>query len=376
MAKLYTNRVYETTTTTGTGAITMAGAVAGFFTWAAKVASGSTVDYVIVSSAGTGLAEVEVGRGTWTTTLSRDTVLQSSNAGALVNFSAGSKDVFLTVVAEDLPYLDMANTFTPPVNASAITVATQTHTASAPAWNMAQTWNNVAVAFTAEFTNVTNTASAAGSLLKDMQVGGVSQWNCSKGGATAQLGVCIGPLGASGAPTYSFAGSATTGLYSRATNTTAITCNSTDVMEWTATLCRMKSNISLQWFSGTLAAGVADTGLSRISAGLIGVGTGVAGSFAGDLKLRQLYPDFTNTATVGAVTINKSCGQCILAAAAAAVVVTNSLVTVNSQVFCTIAQNDATATIKNVVAATGSFTVTATAAATANCAINFLVMNQ
>lgn len=90
---------------------------------------------------------------------------------------------------------------------------------------------------------------------------------------------------------------------------------------------------------------------------------------------RRLYLDFTNTGTVGAVTINKACGRVIVAAAATSVVVTNSIVTAASNIMCTIAQNDATAVIKNVVAAAGSFTINLNAAATANCAVNFLVVN-
>lgn len=87
------DRVRETTTTTGTGSVTLAGAVTGFQTFAA-IGNGNTTYYAI---AGQGTSEWEVGIGTYTasgTTLSRDTVLSSSSAGAKVNFSAGTKDVF------------------------------------------------------------------------------------------------------------------------------------------------------------------------------------------------------------------------------------------------------------------------------------------
>lgn len=137
------------------------------------------------------------------------------------------------------------------------------------------------------------------------------------------------------------------------------------------------SNGLMSWGNqvNTFSGSSTDAAIRRESAGLLGITNGSGATYR-DLKLRQLYPDFTNTGTVGAVTINKACGQAILAAAATQVVVTNNLVTANSQILCTIAQNDATATIKNVVAAAGSFTITATAAATANTAINFLVLNQ
>lgn len=92
------DRVRDTTTTTGTGNITLAGsAPSGFRTFASAFgASATIVPYAIV-----GGAEWEIGWGelTGSTTLIRTRVLASSNAGALVTFSAGSKDVFATVPA-------------------------------------------------------------------------------------------------------------------------------------------------------------------------------------------------------------------------------------------------------------------------------------
>jgi hypothetical protein len=94
------DRVKETTTTTGTGAVTLAGASPGYQSFASGIGNGYTTAYTIV---GQTTAEWEVGTGTYTaagTTLSRDTVLSSSNAGGLVNFSAGTKDVFVEYPAE------------------------------------------------------------------------------------------------------------------------------------------------------------------------------------------------------------------------------------------------------------------------------------
>lgn len=76
--------------------------------------------------------------------------------------------------------------------------------------------------------------------------------------------------------------------------------------------------------------------------------------------------------TTGAQTINKGSGSVNFAGAATTLVVTNSLVTASSLVFAT---NDGTATIKNVVAGVGSFTITLTAAASAETKVNFLVIN-
>lgn len=92
------DRVKETTTTTGTGTITLAGAATGYQSFSA-IGNGNSTYYTI---AGQTTSEWEVGIGTYTsvgTTLSRDTVLASSNAGSLVTFSAGTKDVFVVYPA-------------------------------------------------------------------------------------------------------------------------------------------------------------------------------------------------------------------------------------------------------------------------------------
>jgi hypothetical protein len=99
MPLVIADRVRETTTTTGTGTVTLAGAVTGFQTFSV-IGDGNTTYYTI---AGQGTNEWEVGIGTYTasgTTLARTTVLSSSNAGSLVNFSAGTKDVFVTMPSE------------------------------------------------------------------------------------------------------------------------------------------------------------------------------------------------------------------------------------------------------------------------------------
>ncbi len=92
---LLADRVRETSATTGTGTLTLAGAVAGYQGFNAAFANADTVYYVIQYA-----TEWEVGIGTvGTGTLSRDSVLASSNADALVPFSAGTKDVFVAYVA-------------------------------------------------------------------------------------------------------------------------------------------------------------------------------------------------------------------------------------------------------------------------------------
>lgn len=99
MAFVVADRVQETTTSTGTGTITLAGAATGFQSFAV-IGNGNTTTYTIADATG---SNWEVGIGTYTssgTTLSRNIVLSSSNSGSLVNFGAGTKNVFVTLPAE------------------------------------------------------------------------------------------------------------------------------------------------------------------------------------------------------------------------------------------------------------------------------------
>jgi len=91
----YADRVRETTTTTGTGAITLAGAVAQYQSFQSRVFVGDTCEYVILDANGTGW---EVGLGTLTasTTLARTTVYESSNSDSQIALSSGTHKVFLT----------------------------------------------------------------------------------------------------------------------------------------------------------------------------------------------------------------------------------------------------------------------------------------
>ena len=99
MARLF-DRVKETTTTTGTGDITLAGAVAQYVAFSSVYSVGDDqVPYAIVGQTGT---EWEVGLGTYSAsnTLRRDKVYTSSNSNAAVNFSAGTKDVWVNAAAD------------------------------------------------------------------------------------------------------------------------------------------------------------------------------------------------------------------------------------------------------------------------------------
>lgn len=111
MAHLTADRVRETTTTTGTGAITLAGAVVGFRAFSSVLSIGDTCYYSVASLPGT---EWEVGVGTYSAlnTLTRTTVLSSSNAGAAVTFSAGTKEIFITAAASRFLQADNTNNYT------------------------------------------------------------------------------------------------------------------------------------------------------------------------------------------------------------------------------------------------------------------------
>jgi hypothetical protein len=115
MALVFKDRVKETTTTTGTGTVTLAGAAAGYQSFSV-IGDGNTTYYALVSG-----NDWEVGIGTYTasgTTLSRDTVMESSNAGSAITLS-GTSDVFCTYAAEKSAYLDTTNTmYAPQVAAS------------------------------------------------------------------------------------------------------------------------------------------------------------------------------------------------------------------------------------------------------------------
>lgn len=106
MALIVKDRVKETTTTTGTGTVTLAGASTGFQSFAA-IGNGNTTYYAITSG-----NDYEVGLGTYTasgTTLSRATILESSNSGSAITLS-GTSDVFCTYPAEKAVVQDSDNT--------------------------------------------------------------------------------------------------------------------------------------------------------------------------------------------------------------------------------------------------------------------------
>ncbi len=115
MALVLNDRVKETTTTTGTGTISLGGAQTNFETFVAGVGNSNTTYYAIVHRSN---AEFEVGLGTITDaspdTLARTTIISSSNSDSAVNFSAGTKDVFCTLPASKAVHEDGSSDVTLP----------------------------------------------------------------------------------------------------------------------------------------------------------------------------------------------------------------------------------------------------------------------
>ena len=107
MALVINDRVKETSTTTGTGTLSLAGAVTGFETFVAGIGNSNTTYYAIVNTVN---AEFEVGLGTVTDaspdTLARTTIISSSNSDSAVDFAAGTKNVFCTLPASKSVILD------------------------------------------------------------------------------------------------------------------------------------------------------------------------------------------------------------------------------------------------------------------------------
>ena len=146
MALVLNDRVKETTTTTGTGNITFAGAVSGFDTFATGVGNDNTTYYAI---AHTTADEWEVGLGTLASdsaTMVRTTILTNSDGNtSAVDFAAGTKDIFCTfpasktmdmtlTTAGDILYASSANTPARLAKGTGLQVVQMNSGATAPEW--------------------------------------------------------------------------------------------------------------------------------------------------------------------------------------------------------------------------------------------------
>ena len=179
MALVLADRVRETTTTTGTGSVTLAGAYTGFQTFSSAVGNGNSTYYTIANVAS---GEWEVGIGSYASggnLLSRTTVLASSNGGSLVNFGAGVKDAFVTQPAERALYIASAGTgLESKVTAFTNGGIVYASSTSALATGSALTWNGSALAVTGTLSASLNTsalpAGPTGTILQIGQADGVA----------------------------------------------------------------------------------------------------------------------------------------------------------------------------------------------------------
>jgi hypothetical protein len=153
MALILKDRVKETTAVTSTGTATLLGAVTGYQSFSV-IGNGNTCYYTIAAQVAN---EWEVGIGTYTSPdqLSRDIVLSSSNSGSLVNFSAGTKDVFVTQPSSKAVYTDASNIINTSGNAATTVTFTQVNTTNLVASSVTLTAGTITTN-AANATDITN----------------------------------------------------------------------------------------------------------------------------------------------------------------------------------------------------------------------------
>ena len=239
MALVVKDRVRETSTTTGTGTITLNGAVTGFQGFSV-IGGGNTTYYTIVDAA---TGDWEVGIGTYfsgVNTLSRTTVLESSNAGNLVDFLAGTRDVFCTYPAERSIYTDAAGSIITPATASTLPVVSGGSGATTLTGYLK---GNGTSAFTASSTIPNTDISGLGTIstqnANSVAVTGGTIDGTTIGGSTAAAGTFTA-LGASGVATFSAGtasapaitttGDTNTGIFFPAADTIAFAEGGAEVM--------------------------------------------------------------------------------------------------------------------------------------------------
>ena len=276
--------------------------------------------------------------------------------------------------------------------------------ASTPFLNLSQTWNNAATTFTGVLVNVTDTASNSASLLQDWQVGGVKKasvtktggfysWNAFTDASNYERGVfdwtttantlTIGTqnAGTGSARGINFATGGTTAMAISSAQAVSIV-NGLTITGAGAFLDSTAGGMSIRAnnVTGALYFGTGGTTLRwgvESTGNFIPVATDTytLGKSGNAILGLYLSKTITSAGTTGAQTINKATGSVNFAAAATSLVVTNSLVTTSSVIVATVGTNDTTMKTVNAVAAAGSFTLTANAAATAETRVNFVVLN-
>jgi len=260
MALVLKDRVQETSTTTGTGTLTLAGAVTGYQSFSSAIGNGNTTFYGIYLNGG---SEWEVGIGTVAAgTLARTTVLASSNSGSAVNFSAGQKSVWVDYPASKAVFLDASGNISETIgNISGITGAI-----SSPNY--------------IQFNTSYATALSAGQLGWDgndslglgMSGGNVTQhigedqfFYCKASSAITkgQVVMFTGAVGASGVPTGAPATGITDGTYIMGIAAESIALNGFGLIQTFGTLRNINttgySDGDILWYDPSVTGGLTKT---------------------------------------------------------------------------------------------------------------------
>lgn len=193
----------------------------------------------------------------------------------------------------------------------ALTVGGATVTTDSPVLNLAQTWNAAGVAFTALKLNVTNTASAASSLLMDLQVGLVSQEKTDKAGNKTLTGIIKTADGANNANAYGFSGSTSLG-FSRLGSYLTIQASGGGV--WTAALrqidgigLQIYSTMCIGWAPGNPTDAFSDLRLYRDAAGTLAQRNGTSP------QTFRLANTWTNASNLEQLSIGWAANVCTIA---------------------------------------------------------------
>ena len=350
MAHDLVDAVGDTTSTTGTADFVIDGvALTGCVSFASALTNGLTYGYRCETSDKTS-CEVGSGTWTSaTSTLSRTSVSRSSNGGAKVSFASGAKSIGIVIQAQDFAsaatdanismsdittnnvsttkhgfapkapndatkFLDGTGAYSTPAGGApggsgteiqyrnagafaamsgsawddtnrALTMTGATVTTSNPVQSFTQTWNAGGVTFTGWKLNVTNTASAAGSMLTDFQVGSSSKAAIMATGALRIGSTYLSPTGSdfrAGTTDGGVDGAFRASRYRDDTNQVTVgTINSVSGL-----LLGKNNAQGVFWSTTGNWFDTFGTGLSYVAGGVVGVGTGASGSFAGDIKLR------------------------------------------------------------------------------------------
>lgn len=166
-----------------------------------------------------------------------------------------------------------------------------TVTVSTPVISATQTWNAGGVTFTGLKLNVTSTASAAASLLADLQVSGTSQWNVTKAGQVTQLGQLIVPDGSASAPTLRFTTDSTSGFYRSGTDNITVTMNGVNSYVFAASSIVYNSTSYLGWTTGDPTLTSPDARIYRDAAQTLAQRNGV------NAQNFRIYNTFTTLST-------------------------------------------------------------------------------